>query len=161
LSRSLSGRSSLMTAHRWSSSGRHFPMTRPETSTSAPKGRHCGQALYHSASGLFGKYWAEKKDCVACFLRGKCLSETDRHGARKLSDSYFKPSVRRRLSRRKKPACQEALKQRQIWCEGTFAVQKRMHNLTCVLQRGLEAAEDHCLLLSVMLNLKRMIWAMK
>ena len=31
-------------------------------------------------------------------------------------------------------------------CEGTFAIQKRCHNLTRVLRRGLEAAEDHCLL---------------
>ena len=38
------------------------------------------------------------------------------------------------------------LKQRQIWCEGTFAAQKWGHNLTRLLRRGLEAAEDHFLL---------------
>ena len=51
----------------------------------------------------------------------------------------------------------EALKLRQIWCEGTFAVQKRDHNLTRVLRRGLEAVEDRCLLSATALNLKRMI----
>ena len=55
------------------------------------------------------------------------------------------------------PEYREALKLRQIWCEGTFAAQKRSHNLTRVLRRGLEAAEDHCLLSAVALNLKRMI----
>lgn len=113
--------------------------------------------LYRSASGLFWEYWAERKDCSGCPMRDRCLSKTDRHGARKLMDSYFKPAVRRHLSRRKEPAYQEALKQRQIWCEGTFTLQKHMHNLTRVLRRGLEAAEDHCLLSATALNLRRMI----
>nr|WP_302467306.1 transposase [Intestinimonas massiliensis (ex Afouda et al. 2020)] len=49
------------------------------------------------------------------------------------------------------------MRKRQIWCEGTFAAQKWGHNLTRVLRRGLEAAEDHCLLSATALNLKRMI----
>ena len=47
--------------------------------------------LYRSASGLFWQYKAEKADCICCPVRGKCLSEHDRRGARKLEDSYFKP----------------------------------------------------------------------
>ena len=115
--------------------------------------------LYRSDSGLFWEYWAEREDCRACPLREKCLSANDRQGARKLSDSYFKPSVQRHLSRWKEPDYKQALKQRQIWCEGTFAIQKRCHNLTRVLRRGLEAAEEHCLLSATALNLRRMIWA--
>ena len=115
--------------------------------------------LYRSDSGLFWEYWAEREDCRACPLREKCLSANDRQGARKLSDSYFKPSVQRHLSRWTEPDYKQALKQRQIWCEGTFAIQKRCHNLTRVLRRGLEAAEDHCLLSATALNLRRMIWA--
>ena len=53
------------------------------------------------------------------------------------------------------PEYREALKQRQIWCEGTFAAQKWGHNLTRLLRRGLEAAEDHCLLSAAALNLKK------
>lgn len=116
--------------------------------------------LYRSGSGLFWEYWAEREDCGKCQWRKKCLCHSDRQGARKLSDSYFKPSVQRHLSKRKEPDYQQALKQRQIWCEGTFAIQKRCHNLTRVLRRGLEAAEDHCLLSATALNLRRMIWAM-
>ena len=115
--------------------------------------------FYRSDSGLFWEYWAERKDCGSCPLQGKCLSETDRHGARKLLDSYFKPTVQRHLSRQKESVYRQALKERQIWCEGTFATQKRCHNLTRVSRRGLEAAEDHCLLSATVLNLKRMIWA--
>ena len=76
---------------------------------------------------------------------------------RKLLDSYFKPSVQRSRDRQTGPAWREAMKRRQIWCEGTFAAQKRGYNLTRVLRRGLEAAEDHCLLSATALNLKRMI----
>jgi len=115
------------------------------------------KGLYRSNSGLFWEYRADKKDCSCCPLREKCLSAEDKRGARKLLDSYFKPSVQRHLSRRWEPEYREALKLRQIWCEGTFAIQKRCHNLTCVLRRGLEAAEDHCLLSATALNLKRMI----
>ena len=114
-----------------------------------------GNALY--PNGLFWEYWAGRKDCGSCPLRGKCLSAEDKRGARKLLDRYFKPSVQRHFSRRWEPEYREALKQRQVWCEGTFAIQKRRHNLTGVLRRGLGAAEDHCLLSSVALNLRRMI----
>ena len=113
--------------------------------------------LYRSGSGLFWEYWADKKGCGSCPLRQKCLNETDKAGARKLQDSYFKPVVQQHFSRRWQPEYREALKQRQIWCEGTFAAQKWGHNLTRLFRRGLEAAEDHCLLSAVALNLKRMI----
>lgn len=76
--------------------------------------------LYRSASGLFWEYWAERKDCSGCPMRDRCLSKTDRHGARKLMDSYFKPAVRRHLFRRKEPAYQEALKQRQQRITASF-----------------------------------------
>ncbi len=116
--------------------------------------------LYRSGSGLFWEYWADKKNCSSCPLRQKCLNETDKAGARKLQDSYFKPVVQQHFSRRWELEYREALKQRQVWCEGTFAIQKRCHNLTAVLRRGLEAAEDHCLLSAAALNLKRMIKSM-
>ena len=39
--------------------------------------------LARSASGLFWEYQADKRDCAACPLHDKCLSENDRRGARK------------------------------------------------------------------------------
>jgi imidazolonepropionase-like amidohydrolase len=58
------------------------------------------------------------------------------------------------------PEYREALKLQQIWCEASFAAHKRSHNLTRVLRRGSEAAEDHCLLSAVVMNLKRVIKCM-
>ena len=74
---------------------------------------------------------------------------------------YGIPSERqigqRNLERRYSPEYREALKLRQIRCEGTFAAQKRGRNLTRVLRRGIEAAKDRCLLSAAAMNLKRMI----
>lgn len=113
--------------------------------------------LARSASGLFWEYQADKRDCAVCPLREKCLSENDKRGARKVSVSYFAADRQRNLERRYSPEYREALKLRQVWCEGTFAAQKHSHNLTRVLRRGIEAAEDHCLLSAVAINLKRML----
>lgn len=113
--------------------------------------------LHRSASGLTWEYVAKREDCENCPLREKCLRENDRRGARKLEDSYFRPSVQRHLKKQNDPEYRAALLKRQIWCEGNFAAQKRGHNLTRTLRRGLEAAEDHCLLPATALNLKRLI----
>ena len=88
---------------------------------------------------------------------GECLSENDRRGARKLEHSYFALERQRHLAHRYDVGYKDALKKRQIWCEGIFAAQKCRHNLTHILRRSLEEAEDHCLLSATALNLKRMI----
>ena len=113
--------------------------------------------LARSAGGLFWEYQANKRDCAVCPLREKCLSENDRRGARKVSVSYFVSEWQRNMELCYNPEHREALKLRQIRCEGTFAAQKCSHNLTRVLRRGIEAAEDHCLLSAAAMNLKRMI----
>ena len=115
------------------------------------------KGLYRSASGLLWQYQAEKADCICCPVRDKCLSEYNRRGARKLEDNYFKPAVQRSRSRRKTDEYRQALKKRQVWCEGAFAIQKRCHNLTQLLWRGFEAAEAHCLLSATAMDLKQMI----
>ena len=108
---------------------------------------------YRSASGLFWQYQAEEADGICCPVRDQCLSEHDRRGARKPEDSYFNPSVQRSRSRQNTNESWQVLEKRQVWCEGTFATQKWGHNLTRVLRRGLEAAEDHGLLSAAALNL--------
>ena len=113
--------------------------------------------LHRSASGLTWEYVAKWKDYENCPLREKCLLENERRGARKLENSYFRPSVQRHLKKQNDPEYRAALLKRQIWREGSFAAQKRGHNLTRVLRRDLEAAEDHCLLSATALNLKRLI----
>lgn len=113
-----------------------------------------------SASAVTWQYQARREDCQSCPDRERCLSKSHRNWGRKLERSMFHEVVQRDLLRQNEPDYLDALRKRQIWCEGTFAAQKWGHNLTRVLRRGLEAAEDHCLLSATALNLKRMIRCM-
>jgi len=69
----------------------------------------------------------------------------------------FEDAVKRQREADGTPAHKHILNLRQIWCEGSFAVQKWTHNLRRLFRRGIEAAEDHCLLSAAALNLKRMV----
>lgn len=121
-----------------------------------PNGKQLRLAfLQRGVSGLSWLYRPEKEECLGCSMREICM--TSRQKVRTVSHSYFQTSVQKNLSRRTEPAYRDALRKRQIWCEGTFAAQKRSHNLRAIFRRGLEAAEDHCLLSATALNLKRMI----
>ena len=82
--------------------------TDPDWGIICPNGKELRpKRLYRSDSGLFWEYWANRRDCTCCPLREKCLSETDKAGARKLQDSYFKHSVQRYFSRRWEPEYRE------------------------------------------------------
>ena len=99
----------------------------PQRKAAAPQ-RGCTR----SNSGLFWEYWADRAECGYCPLREKCLGERAWHGARRLLDSYFKPSVQRGRARAagvRVPAGPEG--RGQVWCEGTFAIQKRCHMSWC------------------------------
>ena len=113
-----------------------------------------------TASAVTWQYRARRADCQSCPDRERCLSESHRKWGRKLERSVFHKTVQRDLARQNEPDYLDALRRRQIWCEGTFAAQKWGHNLTRILRQGLEAAEDHCLLSATALNLKRMIKCM-
>lgn len=117
--------------------------------------------LARTASGLSWQYVADKRDCVVCPAHDKCLRPNDKRCARKIEHSYFAPERQANISRYEAPEYRSALRLRQIWCEGSFAAQKRSHNLTGILRRGREAAEEHCLLSATALNLKRMIKCMR
>lgn len=86
--------------------------------------------LQRGASGLYWPYRADKKDCLACPLRGQCMTATGY--VRTVQHSYFLPSVQENRSRYDSIEYTDALRKRRIWCEGTFAAQKREHNLTSV-----------------------------
>jgi hypothetical protein len=100
-------------------------------------------------------YRADRKDCQDCPMLERCVS--DSHRSRTIRMNIFEEAVKRQRETEGTPAHKHILNLRQIWCEGSFAAQKRMHNLRRLFRRGLEAAEDHCLLSATALNLKRMV----
>ena len=100
-------------------------------------------------------YRADRKDCKACPMLNRCVSGS--HRSRTIRMNIFEQAVRRQRQSDGAPQRERILNLRQIWCEGSFAAQKWMHNLRRLFRRGLEAANDHCLLSATALNLKRMV----
>jgi transposase len=112
------------------------------------------RCLHRSESGISREYAVSASVCGDCPFRGKCLAPSQR--ARKIRVNIFEEAVRRSHEKDGSPEHREILRLRQIWSEGTFAAQKRTHNLKQLFRRGLEAAQTHCLLSATALNLKRM-----
>lgn len=100
-------------------------------------------------------YRADRKDCRVCPMLERCVS--DSHRSRTIRVNIFEDAVRRQRETDGTPAHKHILNLRQIWCEGSFAAQKWMYNLRRLFRRGIEAAEDHCLLSATALNLKHMV----
>ena len=101
------------------------------------------------------EYACRPKDCRECPKRQQCLSPSQR--SRRIKVNIFEDAGKRNHEADGTPEHKAVLDLRQIWCEGTFAAQKARHNLRRLFRRGLEAAEDHCLLSATALNLKRLV----
>ena len=104
------------------------------------------------------EYRASRRDCDCCPLREKCLAPSQKY--RRLQVNIFEAAVRKNHEKDDTPKHKRVMDLRQIWCEGTFAAQKARHNLRRLYRRGLEAAEEHCLLSATAMNLKRMVKCM-
>jgi transposase len=115
--------------------------------------------LQRGESNLSREYQAQSKDCKSCPLREKCLAPSQ--NSRRIQVNIFEAAFRQSHEKDGTPEHRRVLALRQIWCEGTFAAQKARHNLRRLHRRGLEAAEDHCLLSAMAVNLKRLVKGMR
>ena len=111
--------------------------------------------LQRSENNVYREYACKPKDCCGCPKREQCLTTSQMN--RRIKVNIFEQAVKKNHEADGTKKHKAALALRQIWCEGTFAAQKARHNLKHLLRRGLEAAEDHCLLSATALNLKRMV----
>jgi len=100
------------------------------------------------------EYHSMECDCNTCHLREKCLTPNQK--LRRLFVNIFDAAFRQSHEKDGTPEHKKVLDLRQVWCEGTFAAQKARHNLRFLYRRGLEAAEAHCLMSAMAINLKRM-----
>lgn len=112
--------------------------------------------LTRLSGGLRWVYYSKKTDCDICPVRTECIGKCH---TKHIERNYFWKEIRADIDELETPLYQRALRKRQIWSEGTFAAQKWGNNLARLFRRGIEAAEDHCLLSATALNLKRMIRA--
>lgn len=111
--------------------------------------------LERTKGNICRRYEAQREDCKCCPHYDLCVNKT--HSKRCLRVNIFEEAMRRNHENDGSAHHTHILKLRQIWCEGSFAAQKRRHNLKALLRCGIEAANDHCLLAATALNLKRMV----
>ena len=115
------------------------------------------RTLMRSESGVYREYRADTKTCKTCPYRDKCLAPSK--NSRKIYVNIFQHIVDKHHEADGSAEYNDALRKRQIWCEGTFAAQKARHNLGQMFRRGLRAAADHCFLSACAVNLKRLVKA--
>lgn len=104
------------------------------------------------------EYRCPKAECKDCPFRNRCIGE--KGSDKRIQVNIFEDVVKKNHEKNGTETHTKVLLLRQIWSEGSFAAQKSRHNLKFLYRRGLEAAEQQCLLSSTALNLKRMIKAM-
>ena len=113
------------------------------------------RTLQRAEAGVYREYRADTKACKVCPHRDKCLAPTQK--SRRIQVNIFQCISDRHHATDGSAEYNAALRERQVWCEGTFAAQKARHNLRQTFRRGLRAAEEHCLLSATAVNLKRMV----
>ena len=113
------------------------------------------RCLQRSESGIFREYRADTKICAQCPNRDKCLAPSQT--SRKIQVNIFQHIVDRHHYADSSDEYDVAMRKRQILAEGTFAAQKAHHNLKGLLRRGIQAAEEHCLMSAIAINLKRLV----
>ena len=102
-------------------------------------------------------YKAKLKDCRNCPNREKCIGQSKR--GRAITRLMHEEAKIEQLKNNDTPEYYEALRLRQIWCEGNFAQQKAHHNLQKTYKRGINKIREQCLLSACALNLKRLVKA--
>lgn len=111
--------------------------------------------IERSQSNIFKIYRASAVDCSSCQSFNQCVCQS--YQSRKIAVNIFEDSVQSNRHLYETKLHKRILNLRQIWCEGSFAIQKFKYNLKHLFRRGIEAANDHCLLSATALNLKRLI----
>lgn len=114
--------------------------------------------LNRTTNTVTKEYRCPKAMCKECPLHSRCIGE--RGTDKRIQINIFEEVVKKNHEKDGTERHAKVLLLRQIWSEGSFATQKARHNLKFLYRRGLEAAEQQCLLSSTALNLKRMIKAM-
>lgn len=108
-----------------------------------------------AGSRLHRVYTASAKDCGGCPLRKTCFGSSARR--RIISRPIFQDLVGGNTSRAGTCEYVRIQRLRRIWCEGTFALMKRQHNLGMTYKRGRENVLEHCLFSALAINLRRMV----
>ncbi len=119
-----------------------------------PQGEHLHFSYYSPKDGV-RHYRGKTEICQNCPLKKNCISNKSKH--RMVHLPSLKEASEKQHESDGTETYKEALRLRQIWCEGNFSHQKANHNLKRIRMRGLGKATVHCLLSATAFNLKRMV----
>lgn len=100
-------------------------------------------------------YAASSRDCGKCTRSKECFGKTARN--RIIARPLYQELVEQNAERASTQEYVHIQKLRRIWCEGTFGLMKREHNLGMTYKRGRENVLEHCLFSALAMNLKRMV----
>lgn len=114
------------------------------------------RTLYRSSNGLYWVYWAELSDCRQCTMRGSCLCDSHQEQGRRILRNYFEAAVQSGRKCRNSPEYLQALRLRQIWCEGSLPHKTFSQFNSCPTKR-VRGSGRPLPPFPVALNLKRMI----
>lgn len=114
---------------------------------------HISHAIKHKV------YASNAATCNGCSLKSQCVPKTAT--VKQITRPFFQDYADVTHSRIGTAAYNAAQRARRIWCEGTFAVQKRHHNLSRAMGRGIKRMQEQALMSATVVNIKRMVKAMQ
>ena len=105
------------------------------------------------------RYRAKKRDCLNCPLKQQCIGKSNH--PRQIERNMHEEARQIQVKNINTPEYKIAMNLRRIWCEGNFAHQKELHNLSRTRKRGIKNLTEQCLLSACALNLKRLVKYLK
>ena len=121
-----------------------------------------GKELHYSSFSKTRRkkiYRSKKKDCSHCPHKDECCRKNE--DVRMVERHMHHEAREKQTKNIDTPEYRQAMRARQIWCEGNFSHQKERHNLRRTRKRGIEKVTEQCLLSACALNLKRLVAALK
>jgi transposase len=103
-------------------------------------------------------YSCDRGVCGRCRLRGKCISSTDVDALRQVT-RFDTPYVELAQAACESAVGKRLLKKRQTCMEGLFGQAKSQHGLARARLRGLVKMQMQALLTAMVLNIKKLLWA--
>lgn len=102
-------------------------------------------------------YSSNVSDCNGCALKKQCVPKSAR--VKQITRPLFQDEADVTHGRIGTEEFKLAQRARRIWAEGTFAVQKRLHNLSRARMRGRKRVHEQSLMAAIAVNIKRMVKA--
>ena len=123
-----------------------------------PAGKELHYSCYNKKNHV-KRYQAKKYDCLCCRFKQWCIGKSS--NPRQIERNMHEEARQIQFKNINTPTYKIAMKLRRIWCEGNFAHQKELHNLSGTKKRGIKNLTEQCLLSACALNLKRLVMYLK